>query len=329
VAGRAPRARGIVIGRAFYCASSALYFPGAAAMINSLRLQGHDDPVFVLDCGLDAAQRGLLDGHAKLVPMPAEVPPYLLKTVAPIANPARTMVLIDADMIVTRSLGPLLDAAAAGGVVAFENDMDRFVPEWGAELDLGVAERRPYVSSGFVALCGERGAEVLRLWDDRQQRVDFSRSCFADPDPAYPLLYLDQDVLNAVIATRVAADELHAVEGRLSANPPFDGLRVTDAERLRCAFRDGAEPYLLHHFDRKPWVARLRSNVYSRLLTRLLLGADVPIRLSPSQLPPRLRTGAAADAARLGTDVLMAGPGAVRRVRERFAAAPDDPIPSA
>ena len=83
-----------------------------------------------------------------------------------------------------------------------------------------------------------------------------------------------------------------------------------------------------HHFDRKPWVARLRSNVYSRLLTRLLLAPDVPIRLPAEQLPPRLRTGAAADAARLGTDALMAFPGAARRLRERFGATPDDPITS-
>lgn len=317
-----------MIERAFYCASSALYFPGAAAMINSLRLQGHDDPVFVLDCGLEPGQRDLLNGEATLVAMPENVPPYLLKTVAPLRSPARTMVLIDADMIATRSLAPLLDDAAGGGVVAFENDIDRFVPEWGAELDLGTAVRRPYVSSGFVALGGERGAEVLRLWDDRQQRVDFSRSCFADPDPTYPLLYLDQDVLNAVISTRVSADELTAVAGRLAANPPFDGLRLLDAERLSCAFRDGAEPYLLHHFDRKPWVARLRSNVYSRLLTRLLLAPDVPIRLPAEQLPPRLRTGIAADAARLGTDALMAFPGAARRLRERFGATPDDPLTS-
>jgi hypothetical protein len=56
--------------------------------------------------------------------------------------------------------------------------------------------------------------------------------------------------------------------------------------------------------------------VYSRLLTRLLLGDDVPLRVPPARLPRRLRTGLAAAADRVGTDLLMIAPGAVRRLRE-------------
>lgn len=310
-----------MIERAFYCASSALYFPGAVAMINSLRLQGHDDPVFVLDCGLEPAQRELVERDARVVPMPADVPPYLLKTVAPLATPARTMVLIDADMIATRSLTPLMEKAGAEGVVAFENDVARFVSAWGEVLDLGRVRRHPYVSSGFAVLAGDLGAEVLRLWDDRQRRIDFPRSCFGPrPDPAYPLYFLDQDVLNAVIAARVGDQQFSAVEQRLAANPPFDGIEIRDEATLRCAYRDGAEPYLLHHFNRKPWVARLRANVYSRLLTRLLLADDVRLRMEPDALPVRLRTGAGARFARVSTDTVMAFPGGVRRLRERFGA---------
>ena len=35
-------------------------------------------------------------------------------------------------------------------MVAFENDIDRFVPEWGELLGLGEVRRQPYVSSGLV-----------------------------------------------------------------------------------------------------------------------------------------------------------------------------------
>ncbi len=45
---------------AFYCISSDLYFPGAVALVNSLRLVGHTEPIFLLDCGLSDAHRELL-----------------------------------------------------------------------------------------------------------------------------------------------------------------------------------------------------------------------------------------------------------------------------
>ena len=130
-------------------------------MLNSLRLLGHREPLFVLDCGLTAHQRELLGPHATLVPAPSDAPPWLLKTVAPLRHPAGVMVLIDADIIVTRSLAELIDQAAEPRVIAIENDTDRFVPEWGELLGLGEVRRQPYVSSGLVALgepLGQRGA---------------------------------------------------------------------------------------------------------------------------------------------------------------------------
>ena len=94
---------------AFYCVADSRYFLGAVGMVNSLRVHGHSDPVYVLDCGLDPDQRDLLAPHATLVPAPSEAPPWLLKTVAPLRHPAEVMVLIDADMIATRSLSELID----------------------------------------------------------------------------------------------------------------------------------------------------------------------------------------------------------------------------
>ena len=89
---------------AFYCVADERYFLGAVGMINSLRVLGHDEPVFVLDCGLTDEQRELLAPHATLVAAPRDAPPWLLKTIAPLRHPAEVMVLIDADIIVTRSL---------------------------------------------------------------------------------------------------------------------------------------------------------------------------------------------------------------------------------
>jgi hypothetical protein len=297
---------------AFYCVADSRYFLGAVGMINSLRLQGHGEPIYLLDLGLTDAQRELLAAEATIVPAPEDTQPWLSKTIAPLAHPAETMVLIDTDILVTRSLGELIERAAGGGVVAFENDVQRFVGEWGELLDLGPLRPGPYVSSGLVVLGGETGAEVLRLLDDRQRRVDFERSYFATDEAGYALRFLDQDVLNAVLRTRID-DSVHALPYRLMPNQPFQGLRILDGRSPRCTYGDGTEPYAVHHFSRKPWIARQRANVYSLLLTRCLVRPGLALEVEEETVPLRLRRGAAARTARLAVDIGIGGPAAIRR----------------
>jgi hypothetical protein len=287
---------------AFYCVADERYFLGAVGMINSLRLQGHDEPIFLLDCGLTAAQRELLGAHATLVRAPAQAPPYLLKTIAPLSNPAEVMVLIDADMIVTKPLGALMERAVAGRVVAFENDRDRFVPEWGELLELGPIRRRPYVSSGLLLLGGTAGREVLELLHDRQSAVEFGRTYYGENDAGYPFLYPEQDVLNAILCTRAEPDRLLAVDHRLAPTPPFPGLRLRHVEELRCAYPDGIQPYVLHHFHRKPWLDPIYHGIYSRLLARLLLGEELAVAVPEHQVPLRMRSGAIARLERARVD---------------------------
>jgi hypothetical protein len=292
--------------------SSDLFFHGAVALVNSLRRAGHTETIHLLDCGLTPAHRELLEAEVAVLDAEAEAPPHLLKTSAPLAHPAETMVLIDVDMVVTRSLAPLVERAAAGGVVAVKDTLDRFVAEWGELLDLGTLERRSYVSSGLVVLGGERGAEVLRLWADRLPHADYARSWFAADSPDYPFRFIDQDVLNAVLCARVPSSELEVLEPRLAPIPPFPGLRDRDGQ---LAYADGTRPYLLHHFHRKPWVTRLHSNPYSRRLTELLLGGEGPLRLDPSEVPLRLRPGASGALDRAATDLARIPAGVARRVR--------------
>jgi lipopolysaccharide biosynthesis glycosyltransferase len=130
---------------AFYCVADARYFLGAAGMINSLRLQGHTEPIYLLDLGLREEQRRLLDPEVTFVAAPPGSRPWLSKTIAPLARPAETMVLIDADILVTRPLDELLERAARGRVLAFRNDVERHFEEWGDLLDLGPVRRAPYV----------------------------------------------------------------------------------------------------------------------------------------------------------------------------------------
>jgi hypothetical protein len=292
---------------AFYCVADERYFLGAVAMINSLRLHGHTEPIFLLDRGLRGDQRDLLGREVRFVEGPAEAPPWLQKTIAPLLHPADVIVLIDSDMIVTRPLGRLIDRARGGRLVAFRNDRDRFVPEWGELLDLGTARRGPYISSGLVFMDGGLGEQVLRLLEDRQARVDLDLTFARQNAAGYAFLYPEQDVLNAIIATRLDPDQVDALGNELAPNPPYRGLRLTDEARLRCSHQDGSEPYVLHQFVRKPWLEPMYHGIYSRLFARLLLATDLAIRIPEEHVPLRMRSGIRARAERLVVNVVDLG----------------------
>jgi hypothetical protein len=291
---------------AFYCVSSGEYFLGAVAMVNSLRLLGHSEPIFMLDCGMSPTQRELVSAEVKVVPAPDDSQPFLLKTIAPLRHPAEVMVLIDADMIVTRSLADLIERASEGRAVAVEDRLDRFVPEWGELLGMGTAHRRPYISSSLVFLGGSFGRRVITDVGEALSRIDMRGTAYSGPERGFhfesgtfeiaamehPWCFADQDVLNAVLSVEAAREQLQTLDPRLTAATPFTGVSVLDEQTLRCAYEDGTEPYVLHHvFPVKPWHAPTIPGVYSQLLTRLLHGDDVAVRVPNRELPPHLRSG--------------------------------------
>jgi hypothetical protein len=282
---------------AFYCVSDERFFLGAVGMINSLRLVGHTEPIYLLDCGLTEPQRELLAGEVELVPSDAGTPPTLLKTIAPLAHPAEVMVLIDADMIVTRPLDELIDQAAGGRLVAVEHGRQRFCPEWERLPGIGELHRRPYVS-GALLFCERRaGGEVLSLIDRYAEAVDFEQTTWRRNVPTYPYLYGDQDLLNAVLSARPGI-EVEVLDRRLEALMPFEGLRVIDEATLDCAYADGLRPFALHHYLNKPWLELTLEGPYNRLLRRLLLREDVAVRVPARSLPRHLRAGYLAEAVR-------------------------------
>ena len=275
---------------AFYCVADDRYFLGAVGMINSLRLHGHQEPIYLLDCGLRPDRRELLAAAVTVVPAPRDAAPHLLKTVAPLEHPAEVMVLIDTDMIVTRPLDELIAAAARGRVIAFENNVDRFFPEWGELLGLGPIERKPYLCSGFVAAAADPGTEVLRLMAAAEDAVDFERTYWRRNETGYPFLFADQDLLNAVLGARVDHDRVEALDYKLAAPMPFGGLEVSDLEAVRCAYPDGSEPFLIHHIlPAKPWLRPMYHGVFSQLLQRTLTGDDLAVRVAQREVPVWLR----------------------------------------
>ncbi len=288
---------------AFYCVADARYFLGAVGLVNSLRLLGHDEPIRLLDCGLTGDQRDLLGAEAEILPAPGEAPPWLLKTVAPLARPAEVVVLLDADMVATRPLEPLIDEARGSRLVAFADRLDRWVPEWGELLGLGPARRGTYVSSAALAIGAPLAAETLAELAEHQGAVEFERTYWRSNEPGYAFTYADQDVLNAILATREDGDAVRVHDARLAATPPFEGLQVRDERTLRCSYADGAEPFLVHHHIVRPWLEQTEHGVYSRLLRRLLVGDDVAIRVGEDRVPAWLRSGPRAWALRTRHDL--------------------------
>jgi hypothetical protein len=295
---------------AFYCVCDADHFIGAVALLNSVRLVGHDEPFVIVDCGLARWQRARLERVATLVSPEEELPPMLLKAVGPLAHPADVMVVLDADVIVTRPLYELMDAAATDQIVAFaNNNPDRFFPEWGDLFGVGNPRRQTYVASGHLFVSRSLGERFFPLFHETQRRLDVqqtllgNRGLITTVTPSDPFYYPDMDALNALLSTCMRPHELLAVEYRLAPHAPFDGVELVDARTLTCTYEDGTEPLILHHVLSKPWLVPTRRNPYSLLLPRLLLGDDVELRLEPKDVPRRLRFGALAEVDRVRSDV--------------------------
>jgi hypothetical protein len=281
-----------------YAISDSRFFLGLIALVNSLRLQGHREPIIVLDCGLADYQREILSHETTLIAAPAGSPPHLLKYVAPLLHPADVMLLIDADVIVTRSLELLIHAAEESKIVAFTDRLhDRFDPQWSALLGLEPLRRQPYVNSGFLVLPRSPGLEVLTSLQAGQESVDLQQGILSGGTPDYPFYFPDQDVLNAILASKAHAENLAIMEHRLAPHPMFEGVELLDEQTLRCSYADGLEPFGLHHvLQNKPWLAPIRHTIYSDLLPRLWLGSDLALPLEPEHLPLRFRSGMLAKA---------------------------------
>jgi hypothetical protein len=289
---------------AFYAVSDAAHFLGLVGLLNSLRIAGHSEPLLVADCGLEGWQRELLEPHAQLVRIETPSAPHLLKPVLPLERPSEVMTIVDADVLVVRSLAPLLQAAAAGRFVAFTDPVSqRFDDRWESLLDLPPLERRPYVNSGFLVLPPTAGKRVCEAVLNAQGRVGPLSDGATRRRPTDPFFYIDQDVWNAVLASLVPSDEIEILEGDLAPHPPFSGVRL-DPKTARYAYADGREPYLLHHVARKPWLAPTSSNLYSWLLARFLVEDDLALSLDPRHVPRRFRSGFLARLARVRAEGL-------------------------
>jgi hypothetical protein len=297
-------------GCAFYTVADSRFYLGTVALVNSLRLTGHAEPIFVADAGLTQEQRSSLASHVTLVPAPPQAPAVFLKMLGPLTHPAEVGVLLDADVIVTKHLGDLVELTREGRLVAFQNNEPnhaRFFADWSHTLALGPLRRQPYLAAGQLFVPDELGRRLFRPWMEGQAKIDLNQTWLGKGKLSDPFYFADMDVFNAVVAAHLDPHEILALEHRFAPHPPFADLRLIDETRLLVQYDDGARPYLLHHVLAKPWLKATPTNLYSRLLTRLLFASDVALRLDSKQVPLRLRRGwlAAADRERANVQALV------------------------
>jgi hypothetical protein len=300
-------------GVTFFTISNDKYFPGLVGLLNSLKLMGHNEPVVVGDCGLTAAQRELLAPHCKLFELNSQLVrnPTQYKPFPFLLRPRGTVVFIDSDMIVTRSLSPVLALAAQGKICAFPDpDYDTWWAEWQEIFDLPCAPRKQtYVCCGFVAFSTTFWPELLERWWKACERI---RERPTYQEGAKPLLSPtgqgDQDALNAVLMSVIPADALSLLpsnEKLTQFQSPHVGS--INERTLACQYQ-GKQPLILHaSLQPKPWQwwgvslgGQIRGYVYLRFLRRLLTASDVALKVPTPMLKIWLRQGIASDLAVYG-----------------------------
>ena len=286
----------------FYTVSDERFFVGTVCTVASLRLTGHDQEIVVLDLGLTPDQRRRLERAATVVDPPGEHSGnrFVYKPFPFMLGASGTIVLIDSDMIVTRSLDPLIEHAAAGRMVLF-SDLPAMSPRWFAEWEqlfrLAAPPRREeYMNAGFVAMSLDHFPDFLERWWHASALVPPERTISAGARGTDPFCFSDQDALNAMLMSEVPAG---TVVRQPHEEAPSEGLlakvEVVDEASLAC--RLGAhETYVLHYWGGpKPWEPiawmRVRRNAYVKLMPRLLFAADAPVPVAPEELPRWLRPG--------------------------------------
>jgi hypothetical protein len=297
----------------FFCMGDARFFPGLVALVNSIRITGHSDPIVVGDCGLTPAQRSRLASVCTVMDLKlATSSPQSFKPFPYLYEPKGVVVLADADMIVTGSLEPVIALAAAGKICAFTDpEPDRWFSEWREFFELRRPLRRQtYVCSGFVAFSARHFPTLLERWWDCSKRIPRHRTNAGGASNMDPVAQVDQDALNALLMSEFEPEALHPLP--MEAMPMFSYLartRVRDVTTLACTV-DHRPALVLHAAGvGKPWELRrgwkkVRRDAYVILTRRLLLGHDVPIRLDPEELPIWMHAGAGGELALRTLDAL-------------------------
>lgn len=276
----------------FYCTVADRHvFPGVVGLLNSLRLTGVCEPLRVLDAGLTAEQRRLLEDRCTVSRPPAGASghPALLKPLVPPPGIEGTLVFLDSDLIVTDSPDRIVQMARRGSICAFADpEQGRRVDAWAEIFDLRADLRREtYVSSHLVAFSTIHWPDLLPRWAQACRRIR-DRRVLTVGDPGSPVHAADQDALNALLMSEIPPGAVTLLPSDLRVQGPLEArmTSVIDPISLHCEHA-GHRPAIIHIGGKripKPWQPAARSwvrrDAYTRLLRRLLHGRDVALPLS-------------------------------------------------
>jgi hypothetical protein len=284
----------------FFTICSAAYLPGLIGLGNSLRLLGHRSPIVVADCDLTPNQREILRPHCTLFTVPGhEIKnPTQYKPFAHLLNPTGTVVIIDSDMIVTKSLATILATAARGKICVFPDlEEGRWFAEWQGIFDVKPPRRsQTYACAGFVAFSTHHWPQLLERWWKACARIS-THATYQEHAADGPTSQGDQDALNALLMSEFPADALSflPVEDQVF-RWQFPAVQLRDATRLSCSHQ-GHSPTILHAcLTPKPWQrGGVRRNAYVSLLRHLLTAPDVELQVPPHFFGIWLRRGMLAE----------------------------------
>jgi hypothetical protein len=286
----------------FFTTSDAAYFPGLVALLNSLRLTGHEQELVVLDLGLTEPQRAALESKVTLYELPEGLTRHsmFVKPFPALIEPDGVVVLVDSDMIVTSSLEPIVQRAASGKICAFPNHysaLTRRYDEWSELFELAAPLRsETYLNAGFVAVSVEQWPTFLRRWWDACEAAE---ARFLSGEDREPVAQWDQDAFNALLMSEIPREDVEALP---AYEWHLDRVEIIDEARLEC--RAGGKVQPLLHTPRSPKVwqrggwrhIEYQTRAYVRLMPRVLFARDVAVRLSPSEVAPWVRPGVLARA---------------------------------
>ena len=237
----------------FFTLADSHYFPGLVALVNSLRLLGHQEPVTVIDLGLEPAQREVLRAECDIVPPPAHSPrhPWLLESRACTMRPAEIVVYVDADIILAERLDTVFRAAREGKVVAYADVLtDRRYDEWAEVFGLHAPVRPPsqvYANAGFVAFSTVHVPDLLPRWAELCDGLVGKDTHLDTNSFDSPIANSSQDALNALLMSEIPADrvEVRAIETVSQGPNELTHTEVVDVRDLWCR-REGRSIALLH-----------------------------------------------------------------------------------
>ena len=286
---------------AFYCVADASATSSApSASSTRCACVGHDEPIVLLDCGLTAAQRELLGPRSSCRGAGGRAPDAAqgdrpAARPADVDGPARHRPRRHAPADRARRVGARRATSSRSRRASTAGSTS------GASCSTSARSRARHLPRLRAARAWARGVGSRSSSCSASARtaIDFERTMWGAHDEDYPLLYADQDVLNAILAARV--DRRAQVVARPAARAgaavrgPARRRRAHAALRLRRRRRALRRPPLHRQ-------AVARADPPRRLLAAAAPAADRRRRRDPGprgEIPLRLRRGPLAYAERM------------------------------